>query len=164
MQATSLCLNQWWPCLMTHVCIIGLCWVRHWYLFITSVNSKVCMTVTFYPSLYIQFRIRDVINQLSLVEAFQFAPFQLRPNSSKYTSVRRSIRPSVTPFSQCSSHRIAMEFYYHWQTRCPCERTRSDVKCQGHNSQRKFASIWAFPDRNSNLNTPMEWCRKLKVA
>ena len=41
------------------------------------------------------------------------------------------VRPSVTPFWQCSCHGIILKFsgsYYHWQTRCPCKSSRSKVK------------------------------------
>ena len=48
-------------------------------------------------------------------------------------SVCLSVRPSVTPFSQCSCHRIIIfRSYYHWQKWCPCKRSRSEIKCQGH--------------------------------
>ena len=39
----------------------------------------------------------------------QLASWQLRSNSPK-KSVRPSVSPSVTPFSQCSCHRIIMKF------------------------------------------------------
>ena len=48
----------------------------------------------------------------------------------------------------------------------PCYR--SSVKFQGRTALRivKFDPNWAFPDCNSNLNSPMatKWCTKLEVA
>ena len=56
-------------------------------------------------------------------------------------SVCPSARLSVTPFSQCflsSYHHEILRSYYHWQNRCPCNRSRSEVKSQGHRVQNKF--------------------------
>ena len=48
----------------------------------------------------------------------------------------------------------------------PC--SRSSVKFQGHTGQKisDFYPNWAFPDCNSNLNSPMDlkWCTKLGVV
>ena len=45
---------------------------------------------------------------------------------------------------------------------------RSSVKFQGHTALKnvKFDPDWAFPDCNSNLNSPTatKWCTKLEVA
>ena len=38
---------------------------------------------------------------------------------------------------------------------CPYKRSRSEDKAQGHGVKDTFASIWAFPGRNSNLNLQM---------
>ena len=46
--------------------------------------------------------------------------------------------------------------------------SRSSVKFQGHTALKivEFDPDWAFPDCNSNLNSPMatKWCPKLEVA
>ena len=46
--------------------------------------------------------------------------------------------------------------------------SRSSVKFQGHTALKivKFDQNWAFPDCNSNLNSPIgtKWCTKLEVA
>ena len=46
--------------------------------------------------------------------------------------------------------------------------SRSYVKLQGHTAKKidDFDPNWAFPDRNSSLNSPMamKWCIKLEVA
>ena len=79
-------------------------------------------------------------------------------------SVRLFVRPSVTPFSICSPHCIIMKLCYcHWQKWCPCKRSSSVIKGQGHRGQKP---IYPFPDRNSSLNShmKMKWCKKLYVA
>ena len=40
------------------------------------------------------------------------------------------------------------------------KRSKSEVKGKGHRGQNTFASIWAFPDPNSSLNSQMAmiWC------
>ena len=52
---------------------------------------------------------------------------------------------------------------YQWQKWCPCKRSRSEVKAQGH---RGHDPILPFPDRNSSFNSHMvmKWCIKLGVA
>ena len=35
-------------------------------------------------------------------------------------------------------HHEIFSFYYHWQKWCPCKRSRSEVKCQGHRGLDKF--------------------------
>ena len=58
-------------------------------------------------------------------------------------SVRLSVRPSVclsvrhiffTMFPSSYHHEIFRR-YYHGQEWCPCKRSRSEVKCQGHRGQ-----------------------------
>ena len=82
-------------------------------------------------------------------------------------SVRPSVRPSVcdtflTMFMSSYHHGI-FRSSYQWQKWCPCKRSRSEVKGQGH---RGHDPIWPFPDRNSSLNSymVMKWCTKLDVA
>ena len=45
---------------------------------------------------------------------------------------------------------------------------RSSIKFQGHTAKKSsiLTQIWAFPDCNSSLNSPMatKWCTKLEVA
>ena len=62
-----------------------------------------------------------------------------------------------------SYHHEIFRSYYQWQKWCPCKRSRSEVKGQGHRSQNL---TWPFPDCNSSSNSPMtmKWCRKLEVA
>ena len=56
-----------------------------------------------------------------------------------FPSVRLSVRPSVchtffTMFPSSYHHQI-FRSYYHGQKWCPCERSRSEVKGQGHRGQ-----------------------------
>ena len=83
-----------------------------------------------------------------------------------------SVCPSVcdtflTSFPSSYHHEI-FRSYYQWPKWCPCERSRSEVKGQGHIGKKiiKFDPDWVFPDCNSSLNTPMatKWCTKLEVA
>ena len=55
----------------------------------------------------------------------------------KNTSVLLVVCPSVTHFSVflTSYHHEIFSSYYHWQKRCPCKRSRSDVKGQGYRSK-----------------------------
>ena len=67
--------------------------------------------------------------------AVQLASWQLRSNSSKM-SVHPSVRPSVcdmffTMFPSSYHHEIFWS-YYQWQKWCPCKRSRSQVKGEGH--------------------------------
>ena len=63
--------------------------------------------------------------------AVNLSSFSLWPSSSKNTSVRPSVHPSVcmsvTPFSLCSHYRIIDIFRsdYPWQKWCPSKRSRS---------------------------------------
>ena len=50
-------------------------------------------------------------------------------------SVCPSVCLSVTPFSSCSHHHEIFMSYYHGQKWCPCKRSRSEVKGQGHRGQ-----------------------------
>ena len=69
-----------------------------------------------------------------------------------------SVRLSITPFSQCYCHHIITKFSSiitiepNW---CPCERSRSEMREQGHRGQNFFAPIRAFLDCNSSLNSQM---------
>ena len=57
-------------------------------------------------------------------------------------SVRLFVRPSVTPFSICSPHCIIMKLCYcHWQKWCPCKRSSSVIKGQGHRGQKPILSV-----------------------
>ena len=90
----------------------------------------------------------------------QLASWQLRSNSPK-----TSVRPSVTPFSLCSHHRIIMKFSG------VITNDKSDIlakgqgkrSIQGHKGQKLTSP---FPDCNSSLNSrmAMKWCTKLEVA
>ena len=88
-----------------------------------------------------------------------------------FPSVRLSVRPSVhlsicdtffTMFLSSYHHEIFRNDYQ-WQKWCPCKRSRSEVKGQGH---RGHDPIQPFPDRNfsSNSHMVMKWCIKLDVA
>ena len=62
-----------------------------------------------------------------------------------------SVHSSVTPFSQFSYHHVIIKFsgvitLIKW---CPCKRSRSEVKDEGHRCQNKF------PDDNCCLNSEM---------
>ena len=68
-------------------------------------------------------------------------------------SVRLSVCPSVrhtffTMFPSSYHHEI-FRSYYHGQKWCPCKRSRSEVKGQGHRGQHPTSP---FPDSNSSLN------------
>ena len=90
---------------------------------------------------------------------------------STLLSVCPSVRPSVcmslcytfsTMFLSLYHHEIFRR-YHQWQKWCPCKRSRTEVKGQGHRGQNP---IELFPDRNSSLNLyiTMKWCTKLDVA
>ena len=87
-----------------------------------------------------------------------------------------SVRPPVTPFSLCSHHRIIMKFSgvitNDWSDVHEKDQgQRSMVKVtevQTHYLGQKIADfdpIWAFPDCNSSLNSPMtlKWCTELNI-
>ena len=60
-------------------------------------------------------------------------------------SVRLSVRPSVcyTFFTMfLSPYHEIFRSYYQWQKWCPCKRSRSEVKCQGHRGQTQFSCFW----------------------
>ena len=90
-------------------------------------------------------------------------------------SVRLSVRPSVRPsvcLSVChtfftmfpsSFHHEIFRSYYHGQKWCPCKRSRSEVKGQGHRGQHPTQP---FPDSNSSLNShmAMKSCTQLEAA
>ena len=72
-------------------------------------------------------------------------------------SVRPSVRPwSVTNFVRAITHypfklgspNLDHRCYYPWQKWCPCKRSRSEVKGQGHSGQNP---ICPFPDCNSKF-------------
>ena len=93
----------------------------------------------------------------------QLASWQLRSNSPKMSVCHTFF----TMFPTLYHHEIFRN-YYHWPTWCPCKRSRSEVKGQGHTGQKNadFDPNWAFLDCNSSLNLPMatKWCTKLEVA
>ena len=82
-------------------------------------------------------------------------------------SVRPSVRHTFLTMFPSSYHEI-FRSYYQWQKWCPCKRSRSEVKGQGHRGKKivEFDPDLAFPDCNSSLNSPMatKWCTKLEVA
>ena len=90
----------------------------------------------------------------------------LRTIQSVCPSVRPSVCPSVTPFSPCSCHRIIttfQELLLLTKNNCPCNRSRSDDKGQGHRGQHP---TYPFPDCNSSLNShmAMKSCTQLETA
>ena len=67
-----------------------------------------------------------------------------------------SVRPFVTPFSQCSCHRIIIKF----SGVITIDKSDVHAKGQGQRSNVKvtevktnFAPVWAFPDHYSSLNS-----------
>ena len=87
-------------------------------------------------------------------------------------SVRLFVCLSVTPFSLCSNHRIFIYIYEIFRS-LTIDRSDARAKGQGHRSKVmvtqvkiNFVPIWAFPDRNSGLNSQLatKWCTKLEVA
>ena len=81
------------------------------------------------------------------------------------------VRPSVclsvhhtffTMFPSLYHHEI-FRSYYHGQKCCPCKRSRSKVKGQGHKGQHPTSP---FPDSNSSLNwhMAMKSCTQLEAA
>ena len=72
---------------------------------------------------------------------------------------------SVTPFHYVHITVLLWDFmrHYQWQKWCPCKRSGSEVKGQGHRGQ---SPILSFPDRDYSLNShmAMKWCTKLSVA
>ena len=82
-------------------------------------------------------------------------------------SVRPSVRLSVchtffTMFPSSYHHEIFRN-YYHGQKWCPCKRSRSEVKGQGHRDQHPTEP---FADSNSSLNShmAMKSCTQLEAA
>ena len=67
-----------------------------------------------------------------------------------------------TMFPSSYHHKI-FRSHYQWQKWCPCKRSRSEVKGQGHRGQNP---IYPFPDCNSSWNShmAMKSCLKLDVA
>ena len=63
--------------------------------------------------------------------------FKLRPSSSRNTSFRLSVHPSVTPFSLCSHHRVIMDFSG------VITNDRSDIRANGQ-GQRSKVKITEF--------------------
>ena len=103
--------------------------------------------------------------RLSAFQRFLAATKQLYEWFSPFVcpSVRPSVRHTfLTMFSSSYNHEI-FRSYYQWQKWCPCKRSRSEVKGQGH---RGHDPIQPFPDRNSSLNShiAMKWCIQLDVA
>ena len=86
-----------------------------------------------------------------------------------------SVRPSVCPSVRLSVCLSVCHTFWQRSCRCnfrkglplkkwcPCKRSRSEVKCQRHRSQKP---IYPFPNSNSSLNShmAMEWCTELDVA
>ena len=79
-----------------------------------------------------------------------------------------SVRHTFLTMFQSSYHHEIFRSYYQWQKWCPCKKSRSEVKGQGHRGKQmvKFDPDWAFPDCNSSLNSPMatKWWTKLEVG
>ena len=93
---------------------------------------------------------------------FAASYFKLRPSSSMNGSVHLSVRPSVclslhhtfcTMFPPSCHHEIFIS-YYQCQKWCPCKRSGSEVKGQGHRGQ---YPIEPFRDHNSSLNSHIIW-------
>ena len=63
-------------------------------------------------------------------------------------SVRLSLRHTFFTMFPSSYHHEIFRSYYHGQKRCPCKRSRSEVKGQGHRDQNP-----TFPDCYSSLNS-----------
>ena len=83
-----------------------------------------------------------------------FSP-SVRPSVSRSVclSARLSVFLSYLFIMFLSSYNHAIfRSYYQWQKRCPCKKSRSEVKGQGHRGQNPFLPI---PDRNSSLNSHM---------
>ena len=78
-------------------------------------------------------------------------------------SVCTSVRPSVTPFSQYFCHRIIIKV-------SAIDISGVHAKCHGQRSKVKFTevktNVWAFPGRNSSLNSQMttKWWTKFQIA
>ena len=131
---------------------------------IGMIHTPVCV-----PSSTLAESVKSVSNQKrcnSIVNALELC-FQLRPSSSKNTSVCLSVCLSVchtffTMFLSSYRHKI-FRSYYQWQKWCPCKRSRSYVKGQGH---RGHDPTEPFPDCNSSFNSHMmiKWCIKLDGA
>ena len=87
--------------------------------------------------------------------------FQGHPSNFKVTRDKTS--PILT---QIGRFRIKGRSQLSNPSDLPC--SRSSVKFQGHTALKlvEFDLNWAFPDCNSNLNSPMatKWCTKLEVA
>ena len=78
-----------------------------------------------------------------------------------------SRRLSVTPFSQCSCHRIVMEFLGVITIDIDVRPKKGkDQKVNVTEVKSNFAPVSAFPDCNSSLNPHMakKWCTELAVA
>ena len=82
---------------------------------------------------------------------------------SKHPSVCPSVLPSVTPFSQCSCHRIIMKCPgVITSDRCPCKRSRSEVKGQCHRGQTQFSRFRTVTPVEFTYDDEMmhkAWCR-----
>ena len=65
-------------------------------------------------------------------------------------------------FPSSYNHEIVRS-YCQWYKWCPCKRSRSVIKGQGHRGQNP---TYAFPDRNPSLISCMmiKWCSELDVA
>ena len=136
----------------------------HW-IWLIYVHAMVCCLIT--PDHYLN-QYWLVINEvlwmalwmvLSVrLSAVQLASWQLRSNSPKMSV----LRTFFTMFLSSSYHE-SFRSYYPWQKWCPCKRSRSEVKGQGHRGQNP---ICPFPDCNSNWNSSMatKWCIKLEWA
>ena len=83
-------------------------------------------------------------------------------------SVCLSVRHTFLTMFPSSYYHEIFKSYYQWQKWCPCKKSRSEVKGQGHRGKKliEFDPIWAFPDCNSSLCSPMatKWWTKLEVA
>ena len=72
-----------------------------------------------------------------------------------------SVRHTFFTMLLSSYHHEIVRSYYHRQKWCPCKRSRSEVKGQGHRGQNL---ICPFLDCSSIWNSPMarKWCIKLE--
>ena len=93
-----------------------------------------------------------IIGKLNLVmPSFLFSCDQaaLWMVQSVCLSVCLSVCDTVFTMFLSSYHHEIFRSYYHWQKWCPCKRSRSEVKGQGH---RGHDPTSPFPDCNSSLN------------
>ena len=70
---------------------------------------------------------------------------------SVYLYIRLSVCPTFFTMFPSSYHHQIFRSYYHWQKRCPCNRSRSGVKSQCHRGKQGKSEGFDSCDRPSNL-------------